>query len=237
MADELSFIPMLERALQASDPKAALIEAFRSIHEQESVRGKRTGPTAFERFMDAAVRAAQGGQEPLAVEVSHIVRGLMVELATETFEGDDAMRRSATELIRSRPEWQTEYAALLAEVQGILDRGQLALTLVREGEEVITWQLDKGREPMSASGITPGHYALRLDTGRVVWQEVLTDRELVWTAAYPGQPLSVAAAQGQLSEQPTLIAKPLAGELALRVFPGLESGRIEIVSPDESGGV
>ena len=87
------------------------------------------------------------------------------------------------------------------------------------------------------NGVTPGAYCLRLETGRVIWQEDLGDQDLLWTKAFPGQPLRAAADDGGAHIPATHRFSVLEGEIMLQVFAGLESGSIEItLNPSVSSG-
>ena len=76
--------------------------------------------------------------------------------------------------------------------------------------------------------VTPDHYAARMDTGRIIWQGELTEKELIWSAAFPGQALELAADTGEPAARMTREITLLNGELIIRVFPGAESGRLEL---------
>ncbi len=67
-----------------------------------------------------------------------------------------------------------------------------------------------------------------LDTGWVIWQGELTERDLIWMAAFPDVPLDLAADTDETSARTTREESLLDGELILRVIPGLESGNIEL---------
>jgi len=236
MTEDLRFVPLIEQALRAPDPKAALLKAFAQIKAAGEGTRPTEGPSPFDRFMDAVVRQAQSEQLPVDVDMTDIVRELMVELATNGFEGDEEERQAALDLIQSRPTWHDEYDALVAEARGSLAQSASAsVSLERAGEAISTWPLETVRNGVSATGITPGTYRLKLDSGRVIWQGDLTEREVVWTRAHPGEPLGVAATRDAKPERPTLEANVLEGELILRVFPRLESGLIEVVRGTNSG--
>jgi hypothetical protein len=76
--------------------------------------------------------------------------------------------------------------------------------------------------------ITPGSYNMAFATGRVIWQGQLTEKDLIWTEAFPGQPLKLSADTGEAEGEPTQETSIFDGEIALRVYAGPESGRIEI---------
>ena len=104
-----------------------------------------------------------------------------------------------------------------------------AFILEREGQDIATLTGDA----MSAAGLRPGHYQLKLDSGRMIWEAALSEQQLLWTSAHPGRPLEVAAESAERRERPTLEVALLEGELILRVYPGIEAGllRLELRDP------
>lgn len=104
MAENSDFVPSIERALRAPDPKAALLEALRTI---TTVEPKVDG-AHFDRFMESAMQDATSDRRRLAREVDDLVQELMYELATDTFKGDEQDRRTAVDLILARPTWRKE---------------------------------------------------------------------------------------------------------------------------------
>jgi len=132
-------------------------------------------------------------------------------------------------MIRSRPEWKAEYEQLCAEMRETSHPLPPEITVTRESQLLGMISLDRIPGSGSVSNVTPGQYTLALATGRVIWQGVLTEQDLVWRVAFPGRPLDLAADTGEAA-QPTLEIPLLDGELTIRVLPGLESGRIEITA-------
>jgi hypothetical protein len=78
------------------------------------------------------------------------------------------------------------------------------------------------------AGLTPGRYALALESGRLLWQQTLEPAHLLWADAHPDQPLEMAAASEVLPANVTLTDVLAGGELILRISPGLESGRLTV---------
>ena len=79
----------------------------------------------------------------------------------------------------------------------------------------------------SLEDVSPGHYQLALDTGRVLWERDLGEADLLWAHARPDQPLELAADTGEISS-PATIEEHLLGRILVRVYRGIENGRIEI---------
>lgn len=80
--------------------------------------------------------------------------------------------------------------------------------------------------------IDPGFYAISLSSGRVLWEGALSESHLVWSEAFPDKSLQLAADTGGAEILPTFEEDLLDGEIMLRVYAGLESGRIELEMKD-----
>ena len=76
------------------------------------------------------------------------------------------------------------------------------------------------------TGIVPGTYSLRLDTGRLLWTAGLEAKDVLWAEAFPSTPLRLAA-DSHGTQKPCSRELKL-GKLLLRVYPGLEGGTLGI---------
>jgi len=183
MSDDLFFIPMIARALQETDPRAAMIDAFERIHA-----------------MGGEPRYQRGYQQFIA---------LMNTVLTARLEG--------------APE---EIGALILEE---LDRPISAEIIVElDDVAVASFSFPGGVGVHVLSGSEPGNYRLKLDAGRVLWEGHLSEKDLVWAEAYPREPLSLAADTDGARQRLTRELELLDGTLAIRVYPGVEAGSVEI---------
>ena len=83
---------------------------------------------------------------------------------------------------------------------------------------------------LARGNLIPGDYRLSTTTGWVLWESALTARELVWSHAYPDEALPLAAASDDAgTPEPALERELLDGQLRVRVYPGPESGRLEVI--------
>jgi len=99
--------------------------------------------------------------------------------------------------------------------------------LLEKGRSVIARIVpDQTVHEMVITGITPGTYSLRLDTGRLLWTAGLAAKDLFWAQAFPATPLRLAA-DSHGTRQPCSRELQL-GQLLLRVYPGLEGGTLGI---------
>ena len=100
------------------------------------------------------------------------------------------------------------------------------LALTRNSEPLREVSLDAYHREVIFSGIKPGLYVLQLFTGRIIWQAQLGAKDLIWTQAFPGRPLALAADTGAGEVPTTQTVDLLGGELVLQIHPGPECGQI-----------
>lgn len=107
---------------------------------------------------------------------------------------------------------------------------QLSAEIVVECDGVVVAACSFEQEVgvQTVGDIKPGAYCLRLDTGWLLWEGNLVEKDLLWAKAHPGQDLPMAADTGEPSRQPTREIDLLDGAVVLRVYAGVESGMLEI---------
>ena len=107
-------------------------------------------------------------------------------------------------------------------------RTAIEILIERENHLVGSCLLEDSPGRQNVSGIKPGSYQLKLDTGRIIWKGHLTEKDLLWTKAFPGQPLEVAADTGESGSRPTRTVDLAENGIVLRFYAGVESGSMEI---------
>ena len=222
MNADLYFIPIIARALQDPDPQTSLDAAFGEINRLGQQDQFSRGLAQFEMFMESICQAHN------LQETDH-ARKLMAELATETFSGSPSQRQAILDRIRSRPDWQAEFEAISNEIAE--ESGQLSVPVIqvfRENQLINEMAFQELPERKSAGDIVPGHYQLRFITGRILWEDELTAKDLIWTEAFPGEKLDLAAETKETKRKPTRQIKLWKGEVILRVYAGMENGSIEV---------
>ena len=223
MTNDLYFLPLIAQACHRRQPKRALEAAFRKIEEMGGRPEYRRGYGQFLRFMDR-VRTCR-----LETDAASVAEDLAHEIASEAFGGNESERLAALDLLASRKAWQTLYEQILSAEEEMRESIPLPqLHLEREGKRIETVPLGPAAAHVFIRSVLPGHYALKLDTGRIVWEANLTDRELTWAMAFPQKPMKLAADTEQETPPATVEASLLDGDILLRVHPGIENGRIEI---------
>lgn len=225
MHNDLYFIPLLSRALDQPDPGTALQEAFEEIHRMGREQAYKEGFVQFREFMRAVfahVGASLDFRAPNGAERA-------IALATETFEGDENERRTALGHVMAHPGEREVYTALRAALDAAAS-GRFSVELVVEGPGEIISEAFIERVPGSVhvEDIGPGPYAVKLASGRVLWEGVFREEDVLWARAFPGRPLEMAADSGDgTAPQPTSEFMLLGGEIIMRLFAGAENGYLE----------
>ena len=163
---------------------------------------------------------------------SRVRRGNGVRLAVDRRgdpPGDEMEGRQLLDLIRSKPEWQKEFEKLSAktlESDGL--SGQMKIIVTKNGDTIGSIPAKPSPFAQTIRNVTPGYYEVRLNTGRVLWQADLKEEDLLWSAAFPEEALDLAADTGESVRRITKEFTILGGEITIRVYPEIESGRIEV---------
>jgi len=183
MTKDLYFIPILSEALQNPDAKQALKLAFDRIKEIGQSSEHERGFRQFLMFMDAASKHSQ----TLRSSVIENVEEISLHLAYGTQERDSDEQKSIIDMLESVPEWRELFDRFRAEAQDLVQLPSgLGFVLEKDGETVQI-PCEEGRG--SVGHILPGHYSLSLETGRIIWEGDLTAQDLLWSLAFPKQPL------------------------------------------------
>lgn len=229
MTKDLYFLPIIAEAFKQPEPKEALEEAIEEIKTLGQRPEYAQGFLQFQRFMaEVKGNAEKLSKKPVDV-VSDEIRFLSLQVASDLLEDDPKEAQAARDLIGTQPHWQEEFEEVCRETAKSKMAGRTPEIIIERNKERID-STHCERLPISKEirSLRPGHYVIRMDTGRVIWQEELTERELIWSAAFPGQALELAADTGEPTVRTTREITLLNGELTIRVFPGTESGRLEL---------
>jgi len=115
----------------------------------------------------------------------------------------------------------------------VREHGRITLKVERNGRQVGTIHMDSHGETVRLGGIEPGRYAIYLSTGRLLWEADIGETDILWSKAFPGRALELAA-DTPGTQRPPSRREPLSGGLTLLVFPGVETGEIGI-EPYDNG--
>jgi hypothetical protein len=107
-----------------------------------------------------------------------------------------------------------------------------SLRLFRNGEPCCTLVTSRQTTVHTFRRAKSGHYALVDSTNHPVWEADLGPEHLRWRDAFPNAPLPMAAATSPVagSSSVSLMLELPGINVQVRIFPGLESGRIEMTT-------
>jgi len=228
MADSKSlyFIPIIARAINNVDPKKAMKEAFDEINELGNRPENKKGFSQFLTFVKASFDpSGEGGNQKIEIINNAILR-LIYDLATDTFEGDQNQKEDLIAAIKSNRKWNAEYERVIEEAQDFLGpEASIEIEILRNGQNIASFTINKDSDTISP--IFPSKYEIRFSNGRVLWEGELTREDVIWTYAFPGENLPMAAETETHRPEPTKRISLLNGELIFCIFAGLEGGRLE----------
>jgi hypothetical protein len=151
----------------------------------------------------------------------------MYDLATDTFQGDAEQRKRLNSALTSHPKWNMEYERVREEVEASLaPEAPIEVEVWKEGRPLGSFPITAS--PVVIREVTEGRYSVRLSTGRLLWEGELTREDVLWTRAFPGKELPMAAETEPVDRKPTRTIPLLDGELVMHVFPGLERAVIRM---------
>jgi hypothetical protein len=229
MNNDLYFLRILTEALKAPNPEPEIKKAFDKIENLGQRPEYRQGYHQFHQFMDKVKESDKISPVDSGDLKQEMIRDLVFQLATGLLDCDSNEGQRLLEIIRSRPEWHEEFEKLSVqtlETEGL--SGQMKIIVTKNGDAIGSIPAKPSLFAQTIRNVTPGYYEVRLNTGRVLWQADLKEEDLIWSAAFPEQALDLAADTGESFRRVTKELTILDGEITIRVFPEIESGRIEI---------
>ena len=79
------------------------------------------------------------------------------------------------------------------------------------------------------TNVAPGHFTLKFKIGRVIWSGQLKRKDLIWSEAFAGEELRLAAKTEKTAKKASRVIRLLNDEIILQVIPGIEHGNIDIL--------
>jgi len=229
MNNDLYFLRLIGAAFQEPDPKAALRDAIKEIKSLGKQPEYQQGFLQFQRFMAEMQEGIKALPKSPGGPIPDEVLDFILQIAADSFEGSQAEVEALQDLVKSSPVWKEGFETLCEEVsKSEAPDWELMAVIESNGETISSFPLQNPPFSKKIKNLSPGHYVLRLNTGRILWQEELTERDLIWTAAFPGRDLDLAADTGGLAPPMTREFRLLDGDLIIRVFPEIDSGRLEV---------
>jgi hypothetical protein len=229
MNKDLYFLSKIVEAFKQPEPKEALEEAIEEIKTLGRRPEYARGFLQFQRFMAEVNKNSEKLSKSPADRVPDEIRVLALQAASDLLEEDPKEAQAVLDLIGTHPRWREEFEKLRKETEKSKMPGRAPeITIEKNGQPIGSISCQRLPVTKEIRDIKPGQYALKMDTGRVIWEEKLTERELLWAAAFPGQALDLAADTEGAMVRTSLEFTLLNGELTIRVFPETESGRLEV---------
>jgi hypothetical protein len=229
MNHDFYFIPLILDARDTGEPEQALREADRTIRNLGRLTGYERGFEQYPWFMQEVVLCAKQRAETDARGASLLADELIIALATDTFSGTEQDKAALLERIRSRPDWRAKFERICSDVEASTDiSAPIEIMVMRDTRELEVIAFSRYGETHWVRRVTPGHYVLRLSTGRVLWRGDIGVQDVEWGAAFPERALDLAADTEGAKGVPTRIFNLLEGELTVRILPGIEAGTMKI---------
>ena len=208
MSNELYFIPILTKMFRSDMTIAKLKAAVDSIGELGKRPEYADGYAAFKMFasaIDRQVEEIKGEQDYQRID------GLL-----ESHVADEPQLRQAL---------GSDYDIFFCGV-GPSAIEDPVVELYRDEDLLCSLSFERGVSHRYVRTILPGRYRLALRTGMVIWQGSLLPQQLIWSRAFPAQPVRLAADSGSAKPKPTW--EITAGAVRLSTFAGLENGTLMV---------
>lgn len=233
MDNSLFFIPLIAKALDASDRKEALRLAMNSIRRFCEASLSDVGCVQFRDFLNEVAIQWNFRRLLEQEEVDEISSELALQIAFDLFDGSRWEYRLAREFIESDKSLPDVSLRSQSKTKGSkLSHTHLKLIISHNDRIIQTWPIESGRQHFRLQHIHPGFLNIILTTGRCIWSENLEAEDLIWSHAYPNRDLQMAADTWEIVAEPTREMILCDEALTIRVFPGIESGWIEISVED-----
>jgi uncharacterized protein YaaR (DUF327 family) len=228
MSNELYFISIIAKALQQENTEQSLKQAFEQIQSLGTKPGYEQGFAQFQRFMDT-VNEHVKTEVPDSQFRDELAKELIVELATDTFEGSSEDKSKAMSIIKSNPKWQKEYDQLIGEIEELSQVPEsIEVVVSRNNEPFKSVTFDDVPGSKTIERITAGLYKISFVSGQTIWEGKLDEQDLVWARAYPGRPFDLAADTTGRQPKPVKQISLFDGDIIIRIYPSIESGSMNI---------
>lgn len=226
-SNRLYFIPIIAHALGRDDSKQAMEDAFDEIKALGNQPEYAEGYQQFLEFVNETLKPPVLESERKTQLVSNALQRLIYDLVTDTFRGDHEQKNALINSFKANPEWNAEYERIKKEAQDYLAPVEsIEIEVFKDKNKIGTLSISD--KSSSISSIFPDRYSIRLSNGRVLWEGDLTQKDVIWTYAFPEKDLAMAAETETLDPHPTKTISLLGGEIVLFVYAGLESGKLTI---------
>lgn len=223
----LYFVPILARAIQSKDQEAAMVTAFDEIIRMGNQRAYKEGLAQFQALIKAAIEPVGKESDEKIQIIKDVIYKIIFNLVTDTFEGNKEHEQNFINALKSNPRWNAEFERIQNEAKACLSPDSLIEVEFIKDDQVF-YSFPLSTNAISIGHIAPGKYTVQMSNGRMLWEGDLMREDVIWAYAYPEKDLPMAAETKPLDQKPTRTIPLLGGELTMKVFAGLEGGRITL---------
>ena len=225
----LYFIPILAKAFERPDSETAFKEAIEEIQRLGKLPEYEVGYEQFKSFMKAGIEGIEDEPGKLSAIKETVLERIITALATDTFIGSEEVKSELLKRIHDDPEIEQQYEKTVSELYPPQEKYHpLALELFKNDSLIVTHSLPEATKEIVYNNIDEGNYILKLSNGRVLWEGNIDRNHIMWEHAFPGKALPMVADTGETEVEPTMVTSLLDGEITIKLFAGLETGRIVI---------
>ena len=222
----LYFIPLLAKAYDNPDRATAFKDALTEIIQLGKRPEYQKGFEQFEQFIETGLRQGMEDPQEFARLNDFVLQSLLHQIASDSFEGPEAVRQAVLKRVQSDPILKAHYKELKEEIA----EGEPVLEVELYNNEVFfgSRPLPTEQESISFDNIEPGNYSLKLSNGRVLWEGEVEAKDVIWEVAFPEKAYPMAAATQHDERNRTRSVELFKGEMVLAFYAGLESGNIQL---------
>jgi len=107
----------------------------------------------------------------------------------------------------------------------------VTVSIERDGVSLPDLTVDGNQDDRTITRLIPGEYVFKLNHS-VIWHGALSEKDLIWSEAFPRKALKMAADTKQSFANPTRLIQVLEGRVLIRIYAGPGSGSMQIVIND-----
>lgn len=214
----LYFIPIIAKAFDSPHPDKSFRDSIDEITKLGKLDEYKDGYELFKRFMEEVIHSQAINKENKQKVFDKIITRIFsedTELSEEKLKILGMIKNNTMLNERYEKLYEDYFKQIPPEIE-----------LYKEGSKVSSKPIEKYSTEIIFKEIEPGHYSINLSNGRMLWESEITKREIIWDDAFPGVSYPMAADSGEEKIQPTISKELVVGEIALSIFPGLETGML-----------
>jgi len=232
--NKLYFIPIIKKAFDDPEPIEAFRLALQEIIKLGSSSQYEAGYEQFEEFLGSGIGELIKNDKHFSDFQLVVMERLMFQLATDNFVGSSDIKEILLDKIKANPILNDRYEKLLSELPEYSeDLPLLEVELFRANDLVVSQNFPKktGREYFK--NITPGQYILKLSNGRILWEGIISAKDVIWKKAFPDRDYAMQAETVKQPTEPTRSLQIFNGQIKLTFEAGLEAGKIKLELLDD----